>query len=271
MQRQSIQSAQLGREVLLDLVMANKQILNPDNCRILLVNDGFDAKEISLEEAVQDFVLQYPDEELIAVAIHVGERKQEYGVSKRPDFAARGAKAEHYAAFVVKELLPWIQTRFGIKGHKDQVAMIGFSLGALSAFDVVWNHSNKIGTAGLFSGSFWWRAKDLKSGYTSSDRIAHKMVAESTSKPDLKLWFQTGGMDESEDRDDDGLIDSIGDTVDLILAIEKKGFVPGDDIEYVELGNGRHDHKTMGKVLPQFLKWWKFAKKIEPKENAHHI
>jgi len=254
MNREIINSSLLERTVVLDLVLPVVQTTNKET-KILLVNDGQDAEAIQLESILQNLqnLTQTP---ILAIAIHVGERKQEYGVAREPDFAKRGAKAGQYAAFIEKELVSWIKQKFHFQLKPENTAIIGFSLGALSAFDIAWNHPHFIGCAGLFSGSFWWRAKSLEDGYTSKDRIAHKMVGHTHQKPPLRLWFQTGGMDEYADRDKDGLIDSIGDTLDLMLALEKNGYVPGKDLEYVEMPNGKHDHKTMAKLLPAFLAWW---------------
>ncbi|HOY94219.1 MAG TPA: alpha/beta hydrolase-fold protein [Catalimonadaceae bacterium] len=256
MKREVIHSTHLKREVLLDVVVPESHLSSKEHWRILLVNDGQDAAEFQLASSVKDFNKENPQSPVLAVAIHVGERKQEYGVGKEADYAGRGSRAFQYTSFVKEELFPWLQKQYGLHPTAGKSAIIGFSLGALSAFDVAWNLSSHIGTAGLFSGSFWWRARSLDDGYQASDRIAQKMVRESSSAPELNLWFQTGWLDEAADRDQDGLIDSIGDTVDLLTELEKKGFTPGQNLEYIEIGNGRHDHKTMAKVLPRFLEWW---------------
>lgn len=256
MKREVIHSTHLKREVLLDVEVPESPTSSKDQWRILLVNDGQDAAEFQLASCVKDFNKDNPATPIVAIAIHVGERKQEYGVGKEADYAGRGSRASLYTSFVKDELFPWLHKHYGLHPTVGKSAIIGFSLGALSAFDVAWNLSSLIGTAGLFSGSFWWRARSLDDGYKSSDRIAQKLVRESSEVPELNLWFQTGWLDESADRDQDGLIDSIGDTVDLLTELEKKGFVPGQNLEYIEIGNGRHDHKTMAKVLPRFLEWW---------------
>jgi enterochelin esterase-like enzyme len=256
MKREIIQSTHLKREVLLDVVVPESHLAPKEQWRLLLVNDGQDSLEFQLASVVKDFNKENPQFPVLAVAIHVGERKQEYGVGREADFAGRGARASQYTAFLKDELFPWLEKHYNLHPTAGKSAIIGFSLGALSAFDVAWNISSHIGTAGLFSGSFWWRAKSLDDGYKASDRIAQKMVRESSTVPELNLWFQTGWLDESADRDQDGLIDSIGDTVDLLTELEKKGFTPGQNLEYIEIGNGRHDHKTMAKVLPRFLEWW---------------
>ncbi len=62
-------------------------------------------------------------------------------------------------------------------------------------------------------------------------------------------------MDETADRNNNGIIDSIDDTISLIDELVKKGYDPNKDIYYMELKDGRHDVATWAKAFPQFLKW----------------
>ena len=254
MKRFSLESKHLQREVLLDIVIPDFEA--GTQLKLLVLNDGQDAHSFQLPNVMNEAMATGIIQPTLAVAVHVGERKQEYGVSHKPDFAKRGAKAAAYSAFIELELFPWIKAHFPVSHNAADRSIAGFSLGALSAFDIAWHQSEVFGTAGLFSGSFWWRSKSLEENYQPSDRIALQLVKESNTKKDLNLWFQIGWLDENADRDGDGLIDSIGDTLDLIRELNAKGYQSGKEIEYVEVGNGHHDHKTMARVFPKFLKWW---------------
>jgi hypothetical protein len=256
METYALQSQHLGREVVLEIRRYPRDAQDFSEGLLLLVNDGQDAQAMGLEGALSEFSVSGSRMPVLSVAIHVGERRQEYGIIDRPDFAQRGAKAKAYARFVGEELNVWLQTRFSVPKAPENRAILGFSLGALSAFGLAWENADFFGTAGLFSGSFWWRSRDLDDDYRPEDRIALQLVRETHEKPSLLLWFQTGAMDEAADRDQDGLIDSIGDTADVMLELIKKGFEPGVDLEYVETGNGYHDHQTMARMLPHFLQWW---------------
>jgi enterochelin esterase-like enzyme len=140
-------------------------------------------------------------------------------------------------------------------------AIAGFSLGGLSAFDIAWNYPHIFGTAGIFSGSFWWRSKGYEQGYNDdSDRIMHKMVRGTDSKSFQRFWFECGTHDEMADRNNNGVIDAIEDTLDLITELGELGFVRGRDIEYVEVPGGQHNEATWAAVMPAFLRWT-FGKK----------
>ena len=62
-------------------------------------------------------------------------------------------------------------------------------------------------------------------------------------------------MDETKDRNQNGIIDSIEDTLDLIKELVAKGYDPAKDIYYTEMKEGRHDIATWAKAMPEFLKW----------------
>ncbi len=71
----------------------------------------------------------------------------------------------------------------------------------------------------------------------------------------LKFFFQCGNMDETMDRNNNGIIDSIDDTLDIIKELEAKGYDREKDIEYLEMSDGKHDIATWGRAMPEFLKW----------------
>jgi len=126
----------------------------------------------------------------------------------------------------------------------------------LAALDIAWNNPALFDKVGAFSGSFWWRSKDLKDGYLDDqDRIMHKIIRQKQHRPDLKFWFQTGTNDETADRNQNGIIDSMDDTVDLIRTLESKGYNRSEDIQYVEMINGKHNVETWAKAMPKFLRW----------------
>jgi hypothetical protein len=62
-------------------------------------------------------------------------------------------------------------------------------------------------------------------------------------------------MDETMDRNNNGIIDSIDDTLDLINELVRKGYNRDDDIFYLEMPEGRHDVATWSRAMPVFLKW----------------
>lgn len=250
----NIKSEFLKREVEIEL-FAPDHLLGNETLNLLLLNDGQDADGLEIDDTLNALYAAYKIDPLIVVAIKASkDRVQEYGVAGKPDFLGRGASAELYTAFVINELLPFIQGEVAMPINGKR-AFAGCSLGGLTAFDIVWNNDNYFDTAGVFSGSFWWREKDLKDGYTDEDRILHKMIRQTKSKPGLKFWLMTGTEDETADRNRNYIIDSIDDTIDVIKELLDKGFQRPEDIAYYEMVGGKHDVLTWSKAMPAFLIW----------------
>jgi hypothetical protein len=62
-------------------------------------------------------------------------------------------------------------------------------------------------------------------------------------------------LDEKADRNNNGIIDSIDDTISLIDELTAKGYSREKDIVYLELADGRHDVPTWGRAFPAFLQF----------------
>lgn len=247
-------SAVLKRAVTLEIFIPDN-LLGNETLNLLLLNDGQDALALGMEEILTALYNKNKLEPLVLVAIHASEnRLQEYGIAGVPDFLGRGASANLYSDFVVTELIPYIeeQIQMPINGKKG---FAGCSLGGLSAFDISWNNADYFDLTGVFSGAFWWRGKDLKDGYTDDDRLVHKMIRETKGHPKLRFWLMTGTADETADRNQNGIIDSIDDTIDVIKELLKKGYQRPEDIAYYEVVGGKHDVLTWSKSMPAFLCW----------------
>ncbi|MEO5675891.1 MAG: alpha/beta hydrolase-fold protein [Chitinophagales bacterium] len=251
-----IYSARLSREVTLDLFLPANYPYTRKKFPFLILNDGQDAEALKLKSTLSRLTRTHQMQEIIVFAINAGDRIAEYGVASQADFKKRGNKAKLYTAFVVEELMPLLCANFRLDLNSGCNAIAGFSLGGLSAFDIGWNHPDWFQRIGVFSGSLWWRSRGYEDGFDEKKhRIVHHVVRKSLYKKNLKFWFQTGTLDEIADRNANGVIDSIDDTLDLICELVKKGYRPYKDIEYTEIENGKHNQITWSKALPLFLKW----------------
>lgn len=231
----------------------------PDDKRdmnLLLLNDGQDVDKLRVRQITDSLYKNKLIEPLLIVAIHAGNRMQDYGVGGFVDFQNNGSKADKYEAFIINELYDFAKKNAGVRKFKS-IVIAGSSLGGLSAFDIAWNNADKIDKVGVFSGSFWWRDKDASSADYSDDknRIMLNKIKSSRKRPKLKYWFYAGGKEEDGDRDEDGIIDVIDDTKDLVTIIKNKNVCPEPDIVYVESPDGKHDYSDWSKAFPGFLTW----------------
>lgn len=224
------------------------------NASLLLVNDGQDLEAVGLTALLAP--LYAANKALFVVGIHAGkQRKQEYGTARFLNSLGQGGSAALYNQFVIQQLLPFIQQQYSNMAFVTR-AFAGFSLGGLSALDIVWNNPGLFSHAGVFSGALWWRSKELGNGYNeNTDRIMHRQIREGVFQPGLKFFFECGTEDETADRNNNGIIDSIDDTLGLIRELEQKGYVNGQDITYLEIPGGRHDIATWGQAMDVLLKW----------------
>ena len=255
-QWQNYPSSLLGRKVKVDVILPTVYYQQPIvHFPVLFLNDGQDLPALKLIDTVEKLYKQKSIKPVIIVAIHAGDRIQEYGTAGQPDYKKRGIKAQAYTDFIFKELMISLRKRYRITTEADNMAIAGFSLGGLSAFDIAWKQSPQFGKVGVFSGSLWWRSEEFWPEDPDANRIAHVMVQTSTKKEGLKFWFQAGTADEAADRNNNGVIDAIDDTLHLIDLLKQKGYEQGKDIVYLEVEGGEHNPHTWGKAMPHFLKW----------------
>jgi len=255
-EKNSIFSDFLQREVKFDLYFP-KQLQNDSAVELLLINDGQNMDELGLSSILEQLYDNGSIQPLVCVAIHAGvDRKMEYGIASQTDYLGRGARAQAYTSFVLNELLPFVYNKYPTI-HFAKKAFAGFSLGGLTAMDIVWNHPDEFSKVGVFSGSFWWRSVDQhsKEYNDGQHRIMQQQIRHGEFKPGLKFFFQCGNKDETRDRNKNGIIDSVDDTLDIIKELLAKGYNITSDIFYMEMKEGRHDIPTWGKAMPEFLKW----------------
>jgi|JI10StandDraft_1071094.scaffolds.fasta_scaffold538444_2 enterochelin esterase-like enzyme len=253
----TFQSFALNRDVQLDVYLppdydAETRHVYP----LVLFNDGQDLPRMDFQGILAE---QFSSKKLppfIAVGIYTSnERQREYGTARQPDYKGRGDKAGTYTAFIIAELLPFLYRHYRLSDLSEDRAIAGFSLGGLSAFDIGWANPQIFGTIGVFSGALWWRWSHVKPEDPDADRIMHHIVQQTqVVDKNQYFWFQCGTLDEADDRNNNGVIDSIDDTLDLMKALRHKGFHE-ESMRYLEIEDGHHDPETWGKAMPDFLGW----------------
>ncbi len=221
---------------------------------LMLLNDGQDLEAMDMKTILTDIYKHQLSKPFILAGIEAQNRLQTYGVAGCLDFKGRGSLATEYTDFVIKDVLPSILKVCGLTKFSERV-IGGFSLGGLSAFDMAWVQPETFSKVMVCSGAFWWRKKELNEGYTDADRIMHNKVLETPHKPPLKIWLQCGTLDEKEDRNLNGIIDSIDDMRDLVKTLQEKGFKENVDLFSKEMIGGKHSLETYGIVFPYFVHW----------------
>lgn len=245
----------LNREVRYDIYIP-RYAQQHHKLSLLLINDGQDLPVMHFGKTLEVAFEKNEIRDLVSVGMYAGdERRFEYGVAGHPDYLNRGNKADAYTDFILSELIPAILKELGIK-HFEKQYFLGFSLGGLSAFDAAISHPSVFDGAGTFSGSFWWRSRDVDAGYQDDlHRIMHAKIRTFKSNRKMRFFFEAGGKDEKADRNKNGIIDSIDDTMDIIKELKKIGYDEQQQIHYLELPDGEHNQATWADVMPVFLRW----------------
>ncbi len=266
-EQRKLASKFLHRDMLVDFYIP-KYLKQNSGVNLLLINDGQDLITMNFAAMLDGMIATGLLQPLFCVGIHAGvERRQEYGTAKILDCQGRGSKSEAYNNFIIHELLPYIRTHYYTPDFLT-TNLAGFSLGGLTAIDMAWHHPKLFSTVGVFSGSLWWRLRDLNQGYNEdTDRIMHRQIRNGKYHAGLRFYFTTGSLDEVADRNKNGIIDSIDDTLSLIDELKKKGY-DNSDIKYVNFEDGKHDVPTWARAMPGFLLWGWAKNQLSVKNNV---
>lgn len=250
---------------------------------VLYVNDGQDREAVGLDDTLQRLYREGRIVPVIVVSIDMPpDRMAGYGLSDRAGgrslpgqsrHGAIGANAHVYAEWLARRLVPHIDRHYRTQAEPQGRAILGWSLGALQAFDMGWQYPDVFGTVGAFSPSFWLPAD---AGAAQSSRLAQQRVASTTAPVGTRWWFSVGTQEETDDRDADGVNDAMDDVRDLVLGyrdgdrvlqpgLAQRGYAvdvdPVDtsrataDVVLWHLDGGRHEQAAWRRMFPLFLEW----------------
>lgn len=252
---------------------------------VLYANDGQDMQAVGLSSTLATLYRERAIAPLIVVAIDMmHDRAGAYGLSDRhrgmsvvggSRIGPIGLKAADYSAWVVEALVPYIDAHYRTRRQPAARAVMGWSLGALNAFDLGWNYPEVFGTVGAMSPSLWLAADRSDAAAVQRTRLAQAMVDARPQRPNLRFWFAAGTAEETNDRDHDGIIDVVDDLDDLVngyrgQGIHRRGLrqlgyriadgtagapSPNADVSVFLLQGGHHEQASWAKMLPVFLRW----------------
>nr|WP_199045877.1 alpha/beta hydrolase-fold protein [Dyella sp. ASV24] len=253
---------------------------------VLYANDGQDMDAVGLRDTLSTLYAQRAIRPVIVVAVDMlKDRASGYGLFDRARrrsvvggsrIGPIGTRAYDYSAWVVNELVPYIDAHYRTQASAHGRTMLGWSLGALHAFCLGWEYPEVFGQVGAFSPSFWLAADRSDARAVESTRLAQAMVARSGVRKPVRFWFAVGGHEETNDRNHNGTIDAVEDLQDLItgftlpdgthqVGLRDLGYTVDmdyatrperkDDVAYDLFPDGEHNQATWKRMLPVFLGW----------------
>ena len=249
---------------------------------VLYVNDGQDMEAVALADTLRRLDDAHAIRRILVVAIDMPpDRMAGYGVFDRAAgaplpaptrYGPVGANAFAYAQWLTNVLVPAIDARYRTVRAAGGRALLGWSLGAASAFATGWQYPALFGTVGAFSPSFWLAADAARPGET---RLAHALVERVVPDPPPRLFLAAGPAEEAGDRDGDGTIDVVDDVLELALGwrdggghahpgLRQQGYPVNPDGARTPLDaaatvyllqGGHHAQESWARMLPAFLRW----------------
>ncbi|MBF6025300.1 alpha/beta hydrolase-fold protein [Lysobacter niastensis] len=252
---------------------------------VLYLNDGQDREAVDLAGTLDRLTASGTIRPPIVVAIDMPkDRMGAYGLSDRKaghaivaqtKYGPVGTQAQAYSEWVAHTLVPAVDARYRTRTTPDARAILGWSLGALNAFNLGWQYPELFGRAGAFSPSFWLSSDRSDADAAQRTRLAQRMVDGSEPRNGARWFFAVGTAEDKDDRDGDGINDALDDTCDLIEGwrVGQSGGMKGlrqqnysvdlhygsrparADVAFYELKGGEHNQAGWARMLPVFLTW----------------
>ncbi|MEM7205137.1 MAG: alpha/beta hydrolase-fold protein [Planctomycetota bacterium] len=151
-------------------------------------------------------------EQVIVVGVYPNDRML--------DYTRQGEAA--YCEFLCDGLVPHIQEEYRSLSQPEHCALMGSSLGGVSALSCAWERPDRFGMAGCLSASF---------GY--DDDLAKRVLA--TRKPELRVYLDSGWPK-----------DNFEVTRDMRARLVRAGFDEGRTLLYFAFPGGRHSEHHWG-------------------------
>lgn len=247
-QEDELYSRHLQRKVKLTVISTPIPNQN-DDIHLLICNDGGLLNKLDIKFITDSLHKKKQLPALVIVGVHPANRLEEYGIGEQSGKSAAGGKADHYDSFINNELYPYAKKNAGVRKFKS-VVMAGFGAGGLSALDLAWSHPDKISKAGIFSGAFSRKLKNVPD--TSVNGMMLEKLKVSRKRPNLQYWLYAGSSGNTDIAGDDGK-DIYAATNSVVELLRNKSFTTDDDITFVT--GLTNDSKAWRQQFPGFLVW----------------
>src|SRR5215813_1631787 len=200
-------------------------------------------QEWQVDETAQSLISARKIEPLIIVGIYnTGQdRVNEYTPTQDAKYKA-GGKADLYGRMLVEELKPFIDSTYRTLDGASHTGLGGSSLGGLVSLYVGLKYPKVFGRVAVVSPAVWW-----------SEHQIIRFVEALPQKPNVRIWLDIGTR---EGRDNAEALKTTNDARLLNETLIKKGWQPGQDLQYFEATDAEHNERAWaartGRIL-EFL------------------
>jgi predicted alpha/beta superfamily hydrolase len=170
---------------------------------------------------------------IIVGVYNTSNRIAEYTQVADPTYG--GGNADNYARFLLQELKPLIDQNYRTIATAP-AGVAGSSLGGLLSLYLGFSHPESFTKVGAVSPSIWWANKDITTRY-----------AGLPAKLPLRIWEDIGTDEGSTPQQE---VDNAAAFRDVLVS---KGWVPGDDLTYLQIPNATHSEPSWAARLDKVL------------------
>jgi len=205
---------------------------------VLVMHDGQNLFDPSLcfagkcwyvQKTINQLVTSGNMEEVLVVGINNSpDRINEYTYSYDSEIKG-GGKGDLYLDFIEKIVLPTIQTNYRAVFKKENLGILGSSLGGLISCYAGWTRSSIYGRSGCMSSSFFWNKMDFNNTI---------LTTKSSPLPDLTIYLDSGNTGPAQD----DMVETM--TVrDTIQAIGRGHYIMNKNLFYYLDKGGQHSEE----------------------------
>ncbi|EME73934.1 alpha/beta hydrolase-fold protein [Bacillus sonorensis] len=206
--------------------------------------DLFDPGFSDSLERIEHFCERGEMPELILIGVASADRENEYTPFRQPHVKKTdhiyGGNGALYAAFLAKQLKPFIDRSYPTDGSRENTGIIGKSFGGLISMYTACLHPETFGKIGSLSGSFWFQG------------ITEYMRSQSFENANLRIYMDVGST-EGTDRENLQK-EMIPRTKEAFRILIENGVSP-EDLKFVIDEGGAHRLERFTKRFPEAVKW----------------
>ena len=242
-ERHYIYSKILKHQRILDIYLPPSYHLNPHKSYpVIYMHDGnnlfypeiaFAGVPWNVHLTLDRLIAHHLISECIVVGLYnsIGRNNEYTWYPMRFSHRLEGGGGHDYAHFIIQEVIPYLQSRYRIFNHPQQVGVMGSSLGGLISLYLGLYFPHIFGHIGAVSPSLWW----------GQGRILKDIQG---IKNHLKIWLCMGTQEGGTRRVRDN--PNIYQVRRLKQALYHQGFVEGLNLAYLEDRGGHHNEWHWG-------------------------
>jgi enterochelin esterase-like enzyme len=188
-------------------------------------------------ESADDAIAAGEVEPLVIVGVaNAGERRiAEYTPTR--DMKLGGGEAGKYALLLIRELLPFLHTRYRLLAGADQTGIGGSSLGGLVSLWMGLAHPEIFGRLAVLSPSVWWNHRYILAYLNDVAPGLHQ-------RP--RIWLDVGDHEGRR---------TLTDADTLRTRLRKQGWREEQDLHFETITGGTHDEASWAERVQPMLRF----------------